>query len=74
MRSHTQSIYTRQGTGATPGPYSIASAKQQQLNAYKASWNIERGGEEGDEGEEGDASDGNGSVSGTEFGSLTSVE
>ena len=55
----------------TPGLYSIASPKQQQLSTYKASRTIEHGDEGSDEG---DVSDGNGSVSGTDFGSLTSVE
>lgn len=65
-------VYTRQGTGATSGLYSIASPKQQQqLSTYKASRTIEHKDEEGDEG---DVSDYNGSVSGTDFGSLTSVE
>lgn len=73
MHSHTQRVYTRQGTGATPGLYSIASPKQQQLSAYKASPMIEHE-DEDEEGDEGDVSDGNGSVSETDFGSLTSVE
>ncbi|KAI9573543.1 GRASP55/65 PDZ-like domain-containing protein [Boletus coccyginus] len=62
---------TLNGTGATPGLYSIASPKQQQqqqLSTYKASQTIEHGDDEDD------VSDGNGSVSGTDLGSLTSVE
>ncbi|KAF8442844.1 GRASP55/65 PDZ-like domain-containing protein [Boletus edulis BED1] len=62
-------VYTRQGTGATPGLYSVASPKQQWLSTHKASRTIEH-----EEDDEGDISDGNGSVSGTDLGSLTSVE
>ncbi|KAG6377148.1 hypothetical protein JVT61DRAFT_1200 [Boletus reticuloceps] len=61
------------GTGATPGLYSVASPKQQQLSTHKASRTIEHE-EEEEEDDEGDISDGNGSVSGTDLGSLTSVE
>jgi len=50
--------------------YSIASPKQQ-LSTSKASRTIKYADEEEEEGE---VSDGNGSVSGTDFGSLTSVE
>ncbi|KAF8133855.1 GRASP55/65 PDZ-like domain-containing protein [Boletus edulis] len=54
---------------ATPGLYSVASPKQQRLSTHKASRTIEH-----EEDDEGDISDGNGSVSGTDLGSLTSVE
>lgn len=66
-----KSVHACQGTGTTPGRYSIASPKHQQLSAYKASRVTEHkdGGDDKD-----DVSDGNGSVSGTDFGSLTSVE